>query len=1374
MTNLNTGVKTKIFALFDTGSDREFLAGTAARQIDLKTHTKLTEVTTLRGPEVKETQMANFRIESLDGTYVCDVNDAIVDNLPVVDADIPPSRRDLSGYSHLDGVVFDDADGNVDLVLGAAHAAAFWGGEVRLGSKKLHEPMAINSKFGWTLLGQGGKKGGNSAICNWLKVDDASLQEVVSKAFNEDFIPHDDFEDLSKMQRDASSQLKRGVHFDNVKKQYSAPIPFKGGREAAMEKINAADSRSMAYRRLASLKRNLERFPIKKELVFKEMEKFIEEGAVEQIVDDYDAAKSDSPVWLLPIHIVSKPDQPDKIRFCMDARACANGTCLNHHVIGEVEHLVPLQQPCRDFRDPLYACTFDIRGFFHRVLVNVPDREVFRFFFFGDRSMTTTQLFRWSAHIFGAASSPTVTAYVLRHHADQIADMFDEYVVNTIRRRFYVDDGSGGKNTPEEYRKYVEDMQSAMALGGFELTKWKFSHPTLVGEPPVKQGEELVKFLGLRWNLMTDSLGIAVDDFQFPEAKTPRHFVKIGARIFDLEGWFIPYIVTGRGIIQKSMKPKEWGWDKLAAVEVQNEFRDWAGGIKHLAQYYIPRCWNTPETIGCIPDLHIFCDASETAYGAVAYRVVKGRNGIIESHIITSKGHVVPTNPKRASHNGTIPRLELVAAVKACDIRKNVEKLANKVVPTTPNGTVPRLEIKAAVKACDIRKNVEQLANKASEMTGEKFGRTVIWCDSTAVLEQIFDESSPPKGFVGNRVVRIQDATVADEWNYVPSTLNPADYITRGIRADEAKKWAIYHRGPDFLRGPESGWPEMIVNRHPNPPDPIVMFATSSGEAPTPSSAALLEMAESRSDWYDKTFRIASAIRARQAWRRTIELKKEKAVEKGERVLPPINAADVSAAEKLLVSAIQEAAFSKEKDQMRQWEIDSPTARNEVVRRSSIYPLNPFLDADGIIRVGSRLIHANIDEQQKFPAILPKNNKSVDALILRTHKELLHAGPNHVLSNLRQKYWIINGLQAIKRVLKFCPKCQRANKMPQEQKMAPLPPSRVVSTHAFDTTGVDIMGPFKVRKSGSRARHKLYVAVFTCFTTRSVHAETVDNMTADSFLMALDRFMARRPGLRHLWSDNGSNFKGSRTLLLKETQEWEEGAAPASHRTSKKDIQALKDQVQPRIISRGLDWTFLPPYASHYAGVWERVIGLFKRHLTKCVSGDVLHEEVFKTIIVQLEGILNDRPLTQPPTSAADISGLRPLRPRHLLCASFLEDRKLDWLTAEPLSGEASTSLFFLEARERVRAFWAAWKEDYLQLLMNRHKWQGTERNFKKDDLCLIVDKHHKRSTWKMARVVEVDNEDGHARKIFVRPADGKIQVLDRTKLVLLELDGGD
>ena len=133
----------------------------------------------------------------------------------------------------------------------------------------------------------------------------------------------------------------------------------------------------------------------------------------------------------------------------MDARAQAGGTCLNNHLIGVMDQLVPIQQPCRDFRDPLYAATFDIRAFFHQLLVNVEDRECFRFFFFGDRSMTWKKLYRWSAHIFGAASSPTVTAFVLRHHADQIADLFEEYVVDTIRRRFYVDDGSGGKDSPD-------------------------------------------------------------------------------------------------------------------------------------------------------------------------------------------------------------------------------------------------------------------------------------------------------------------------------------------------------------------------------------------------------------------------------------------------------------------------------------------------------------------------------------------------------------------------------------------------------------------------------------------------------------------------------------------------------------------------------------------------------------------------------------------------------------------------------------------------------------------------------------------------------------------------------------------------------------
>ena len=90
-----------------------------------------------------------------------------------------------------------------------------------------------------------------------------------------------------------------------------------------------------------------------------------------------------------------------------------------------------------------------------------------------------------------------------------------------------------------------------------------------------------------------------------------------------------------------------------------------------------------------------------------------------------------------------------------------------------------------------------------------------MWTDSTAVLKWIFDTTSAPKGFVGNRVARLQDSTEVDEWRHVPGELNPADLITRGIRADEPEKWAEYHNGPAFLRDEEENWPEMIVERHP-------------------------------------------------------------------------------------------------------------------------------------------------------------------------------------------------------------------------------------------------------------------------------------------------------------------------------------------------------------------------------------------------------------------------------------------------------------------------------------------------------------------------------------------------------------------------------
>ena len=75
----------------------------------------------------------------------------------------------------------------------------------------------------------------------------------------------------------------------------------------------------------------------------------------------------------------------------------------------------------------------------------------------------------------------------------------------------------------------------------------------------------------------------------------------------------------------------------------------------------------------------------------------------------------------------------------------------------------------------------------------------------------------------------------------------------------------------------------------------------------------------------------------------------------------------------------------------------------------------------------------------------------------------------------------------------------------------------------FEATGVDVFGPFGV-KQGGRATHKQWVMLFTCLACRAVHFEMLKDMSMPTAINALMRFHSQRPGLRVLYSNNGTNF----------------------------------------------------------------------------------------------------------------------------------------------------------------------------------------------------------------------------------------------------------
>ena len=71
---------------------------------------------------------------------------------------------------------------------------------------------------------------------------------------------------------------------------------------------------------------------------------------------------------------------------------------------------------------------------------------------------------------------------------------------------------------------------------------------------------------------------------------------------------------------------------------------------------------------------------------------------------------------------------------------------------------------------------------------------------------------------------------------------------------------------------------------------------------------------------------------------------------------------------------------------------------------------------------------------------------------------------------------------------------------------------RMIPGSVFARVGVDYAGPLLIKCGSTRkpVLVKAYICVFVCFSVKAVHMELVSDLTTDSFIAALRRFIARR------------------------------------------------------------------------------------------------------------------------------------------------------------------------------------------------------------------------------------------------------------------------
>ncbi|UYV65956.1 hypothetical protein LAZ67_3005999 [Cordylochernes scorpioides] len=181
-------------------------------------------------------------------------------------------------------------------------------------------------------------------------------------------------------------------------------------------------------------------------------------------------------------------------------------------------------------------------------------------------------------------------------------------------------------------------------------------------------------------------------------------------------------------------------------------------------------------------------------------------------------------------------------------------------------------------------------------------------------------------------------------------------------------------------------------------------------------------------------------------------------------------------------------------------------------------------EVEGILRVKTKLFYSSDEFGFRLPVLLHGTHPLIEQIICDSRVENCYAGVQFLMNKLREKYWIVKARQTIKKIVRRCVTCRRFSAKPVVVEDAPLPATRVHNAKVFEVVGFDLAGPLYLKD-----RTKTWVVLFTCAVYRCVHLELEISLSTEDFLMALERFIKRRPST--IFSDNGANFVGANNFF---------------------------------------------------------------------------------------------------------------------------------------------------------------------------------------------------------------------------------------------------
>lgn len=1143
----------------------------------------------------------------------------------------------ISDFPHLANLTIPQgSDGPIGILLGRQPGSGALVTPLETVKGKPGEPIAWLLNLGWSVMGTQPSKPPKTILPFKLSDSDLNHEEdcenkdnketciSLRKLFEEDNLGVKHVQEYSANDRQVLKLFQQS--FQNCNNQVYLSVPFNDQITSLPSNFQAAKGQLKGL--VKSLKREAKYITYNNLLQQHEKLEYIQKVPL-------NCAKH-----FLPHFGVDSSSLTTPLRIVYNCSAKVGGKSLN-----DCMHLGPdfnnnLLDLLLSFRKNPIVVLGDIAHMYPKVRLYHEDKPYFCFLWESpDGDLITYQHQRW---VFGSKSSPSGCQFVLL----KIAELMKEVApvgAELITSHRYMDDIVGTFADKELATRALKEASEIVERVGMTLHKLCSNEPEILSDFDqdmcVKQ--EVVKVLGILWDPVKDLVKLNRISVPPRMILTKRSLLHFMAKIYDPLGFFAPFTIVARELLQRTwvMGLK---WDTELEGSLKNEVRKWLEQIESLTQVELPRLASETDQDLTI---HIFCDSSEMAYGAVAYLVSK-----TDSVLLLAKGRVHTIKPL------SMPRKELVAAVLAAKIAI----VLRRQWPGVP---------------------------------------VQLWTDSQNVVAWLQNPARVYVQYVAGRVDQIQTFTQPEEWNHVEGKRNAADIVSRGCNLADLRQNKLYWKGPDFLTDPNAAWPVKLKN----------LTVTSELKKNKVKEAFIAYI---QPNWLPDLNIVSNLEEAVALTIRNLNLQ------------GPDARRD---AMKELIREVQLEHFESEVSLLKN--------KKPIPAKSKLRKLNIAIDEDGLIRCVTRLSNSDtLPDETKTPILLPKRARLTALIILSAHDVSNHCyGAAFVLSQLRTKYWIIAGRQAVKKVLRTCKTCQENFAKPQPPKMAPLPLPRVGEPLlAFWHVGVDYTGAVKTKQGRGQRRQKRYIVVFTCLQTRAIHLELAENLETDGFIQALERFVSKRGKIGHIFSDNGTNLRGGAREIAELVQQFDQ------------------QQINNFAETNGFIWHFSPPLSPHFGGVFESMVKAAKRAIRAILKNEEVTDIELITILNRAEDVINSRPLTY---QSDDPNEHLPLTPNH-----FLHGR-MDGNVFPPNSAQESHN-----PRKRWRhveylmdQFWKRWRKEYLPELGPRSKWFQDRREFEVGDEVLIADVTP-RYKWKLGRVTQIHpGRDGVVRVVDLATEEGQV-----------------